>query len=115
MKIAGIVGVVLAGFVAAAPAWGQDAAASIASIVWIGYTPFYIMAGLNFPPNTPRPILDKLNREVNKALQLPDVKQRLDQLGLEIEGGTAEKSDVFIKSQATRLTELIKAGAVQVE
>ena len=94
---------------------GSGCRGEFASIVWIGYTPFYVMAGLNFPPKTPRPILDKLNREVNKALQLPDVKQRLDQLGLEIEGGTAEKFDAFIKSQAARLTELIKAGAVQVE
>jgi len=76
------------------------------AIVWFG---------MSAPAKTPRPILDKLNREVNKALQLPDVKQRLDQLGLEIEGGTAEKFDAFIKSQAARLTELIKAGAVQVE
>jgi len=52
---------------------------------------------------------------VNKALQLPDVRQRLDQLGLEVEGGTAEKFDAFIKSEAARLTSLIKAGAVQVE
>jgi tripartite-type tricarboxylate transporter receptor subunit TctC len=52
---------------------------------------------------------------VNKALALPDVKQRLDQLGLEIEGGTTEKFETFMKSQAARLTELIKAGAVQVE
>jgi len=76
------------------------------AIVWFG------MAA---PAKTPRPILDKLNREVNRALQLPDVRQRLDQLGLEVEGGTAEKFDAFIKSEAARLTSLIKAGAVQVE
>jgi len=76
------------------------------AIVWFG------MAA---PANTPRPIIDKLNREVNKALQLPDVRQRLDQIGLEVEGGTAEKFDAFIKSEAARLTSLIKAGAVQVE
>jgi len=76
------------------------------AIVWFG------MAA---PANTPRPIIDKLNREVNKALQLPDVRQRLDQLGLEVEGGTAEKFDAFIKSEAARLAGLIKAGAIQVE
>jgi len=76
------------------------------AIVWFG------MAA---PAKTPRPIIVRLNREVNKALQLPDVRQRLDQLGLEVEGGTAEKFDAFIKSEAARLTSLIKAGAVQVE
>jgi tripartite-type tricarboxylate transporter receptor subunit TctC len=76
------------------------------AIVWFG---------MSAPAKTPRPVLEKLNREVNRALSLPDVKQRLDQLGLEIEGGTAEKFDAFIKSQAARLAELIKVGAVNVE
>jgi tripartite-type tricarboxylate transporter receptor subunit TctC len=76
------------------------------AIVWFG---------MSAPAKTPRPILARLNREVNKALQLPDVRQRLDQLGLEIEGGTAEKFDAFIKSEAARLAGLIKAGALQVE
>jgi tripartite-type tricarboxylate transporter receptor subunit TctC len=76
------------------------------AIVWFG------MAA---PAKTPRAIVDKLNREVNKALQMADVRQRLDQLGLEVEGGTADKFDAFIKSEAARLTKLIKAGALQVE
>lgn len=76
------------------------------AIVWFG------MAA---PAKTPRAVVAKLNREVNKALEMPDVRQRLDQLGLEIEGGTAEKFDAFINSEAARLTALIKAGAVRVE
>jgi len=76
------------------------------AIVWFG------MAA---PARTPRAIVGKLNREVNKALGMADVRQRLDQLGLEVEGGTAEKFDAFIKSEADRLARLIKAGAVQVE
>jgi len=76
------------------------------AIVWFG---------MSAPAKTPRPIIDKLNREVNKALQMPDVRQRLDQLGLEVEGGSAEKFDAFIKSEAARLAQLIKAGALQVE
>lgn len=76
------------------------------AIVWFG------MAA---PAKTPRAIIGKLNREVNRALEMADVKSRLDQLGLEVEGGTVEKFDAFIKSEADRLTKLIKAGAVQVE
>src|SRR5512134_1643922 len=48
------------------------------AIVWFG------MAA---PARTPRAIINKLNGEVNRALGMADVKQRLDQLGLEIEGG----------------------------
>jgi tripartite-type tricarboxylate transporter receptor subunit TctC len=76
------------------------------AIVWFG---------MAVPAKTPRAIVAKLNRAVNKSLEMPDVRSRLDQLGLEVEGGTAEKFDAFIKSEAARLTQLIKAGAVQVE
>jgi tripartite-type tricarboxylate transporter receptor subunit TctC len=76
------------------------------AIVWFG---------MAVPAKTPRAIVGKLNRGVNQALAAPDVRQRLDQLGLEIEGGTVEKFDAFIKSEASRLSHLIKVGAVKVE
>lgn len=71
--------------------------------------------GMSAPAGTPRSIIDKLNREVNRALDLADVRQRLDQLGLVVVGGTSEKFDAFIKSEAGRLAKLIQIGAVQVE
>jgi tripartite-type tricarboxylate transporter receptor subunit TctC len=76
------------------------------AIVWFG------MAA---PAKTPRAIIHKLNRGVNDALAMPDVKRRLDQLGLEVEGGTAEKFAAFIRSESDRLTKLIKTGAVKVD
>jgi tripartite-type tricarboxylate transporter receptor subunit TctC len=88
------------------PTLEEEGIRNAEAIVWFG------MAA---PARTPRAILDKLNREVNRVLQLADAKQRLDQLGLEIEGGSAEKLGAFMKSEAARLTALIKAGAVQVE
>ncbi len=71
--------------------------------------------GMSVPAKTPRAIIDKLNREVNKALQLPDVRQRFARLGLEVEGGTAEKFDALINAEYKVLSALIRAGAVQVE
>jgi tripartite-type tricarboxylate transporter receptor subunit TctC len=71
--------------------------------------------GMSSPAKTPRAVVEKLNREVNKVLEMADVKARFDQLGLEVEGGTAEKFDAFIKSEADRISRLIKAGALQVE
>jgi tripartite-type tricarboxylate transporter receptor subunit TctC len=58
-------------------------------------------------------IVDKLNREVNRVLRLPEVRQRFDQLGLDVEGGTPEHFGKFIKSQADAMTALIRAGALQ--
>lgn len=95
----------------------QQVLPNVPSLVELGIknAEAYVWFGMSAPAKTPRPILDKLNREVNKALGMADVKQRLEQLGLVVTGGTPEKFDAFIKSEAARLTRLIKAGAVQVE
>lgn len=74
-----------------------------------------VWIGLVAPAKTPRPIIDKLNREANKILQLPDIRQRLTQLGLETEGGTPEEFIPVIQEEVDGLNRLIKIGAVQVE
>ncbi len=71
--------------------------------------------GMSAPAKTPRDIVAKLNAESNKVLLLPDVKKRLDELGLEVAGGTPEDFDKFIKREVERLNKLIKAGALKVE
>ena len=73
------------------------------AIVWFG------MAA---PARTPRAIIDKLNAECNRILQMPDVKRRLDELGLEVQGGTPEQFAAFVKKEAERLQKLIKDGAL---
>jgi len=73
------------------------------AIVWFG------MAA---PARTPRAIIDKLNAECNRILQMPDVKRRLDELGLEVQGGTPEQFAAFVKKEADRLHKLIKDGAL---
>jgi tripartite-type tricarboxylate transporter receptor subunit TctC len=76
------------------------------AIVWFG------MSG---PPGLPRAIVDKLNVEVNKTLGLADVKQRLDQLGLEVAGGKPEAFDAFVRKEAAKVSRLIKSGLIKVE
>ena len=73
------------------------------AIVWFG------MAA---PAKTPRAIIDKLNMESNRILKLADVKRRLDELGLEVEGGTPEKFAAFVRKETDRLQKLLKDGAL---
>lgn len=42
------------------------------------------------PANTPRPIIDRMNREISAALATPTVKQRLQDLGIDPRGSTPE-------------------------
>ena len=71
--------------------------------------------GLVTAARTPRAIIDVLNDAVNKALQVPDVRQRLEQAGLEIGGGPPERLGALMKAEAERISRLIRSGALRVE
>jgi tripartite-type tricarboxylate transporter receptor subunit TctC len=80
----------------------QDADA----IVWFG---------IAAPARTPRPIVDKLNREINRALTLPDVRQRLAELDLEPAPGTPDVFRAMVKAEATKVSRLIERGLLKTE
>ena len=71
--------------------------------------------GIAAPAKTPRAIIDRLNAESNRILRLPEVKRRLDELGLEVQGGTPEQFAAFVKKEAERIQKLIKSGALKPE
>jgi tripartite-type tricarboxylate transporter receptor subunit TctC len=85
------------------PTLAESGVSNAEAVVWFG---------VSVPAKTPRAIIDKLNGELNKTLAMPDVKQRLDQLGLVPEGGSPEDFGAFLKREAEKLQELIKAGRV---
>jgi tripartite-type tricarboxylate transporter receptor subunit TctC len=88
------------------PTFAESGFKDAESLVWFG------MAA---PKGTPRAIIDKLNREVNRILGMADVKARLDQLGLEVQGGTPEFMDNFVRGETAKLLKLIKAGFLKAE
>ena len=58
---------------------------------------FNFWVGMLAPAKTPREIINRLNAEITRAEQLPEVKQRLANLGAEPMPMTAEKFDAFIQ------------------
>jgi tripartite-type tricarboxylate transporter receptor subunit TctC len=66
------------------------------------------------PKGTPKPIVQRLNAEIVKALKQPDVRARLsDQLAMEIVGSTPEELHDFMAKEIPRWAELVKkSGAV---
>lgn len=53
--------------------------------------------GIFAPGGTPRPVVDRLNAEFNKALQVPKVQQFFRNSTLDVVGGTAEEFAQFLK------------------
>jgi tripartite-type tricarboxylate transporter receptor subunit TctC len=60
------------------------------------------------PAKMPRNVVDTLNREINRALQLPDVRERLTALGIEISGGTPEALAATIAADVQKWAKLVK-------
>jgi len=60
------------------------------------------------PAKTPQPVIDKLNAELNRALQLPDVKASLAADGAEPAGGTPQDLAKSIREGSQKWGKLIK-------
>lgn len=75
-------------------------------------TTWYGLAG---PGKLPAGIADKINRDVNTVLAMPDVQERLDTYGAEDGGGSREKFRQFIASEITKWAKVVKDGRVKVD
>jgi tripartite-type tricarboxylate transporter receptor subunit TctC len=67
------------------------------------------------PAKMPRPVVDALNREVNRALKLPDVRERLTALGTEIAGGTPEALGETVRREVERWTRVVRQSGLRFE
>ena len=68
--------------------------------------------GILVPAATPKEIVARLNAEINRAVQNPDLRQKLALGGSEPLGGTSEQYAAYIRSELQRWTKVVKdAGA----
>jgi tripartite-type tricarboxylate transporter receptor subunit TctC len=71
--------------------------------------------GILAPAGTPKDVVAKLNAEWNKALSLPDVKERINGAGIEIAGGTPAQYAAFIQSEMTKWAKVAKDAKIEPE
>ena len=71
--------------------------------------------GLVAPAGTPRPVIDRLNKELRAALASDEVKKQLALDGTEITQGSPEDYADFIDKDEKKWSELVKASGVEQE
>ena len=71
--------------------------------------------GLCAPRNTPRDIVDMLNKEVNAALADPRIKARLDDLGATPFAGSPSAFAAFIAAETEKWSKVIKFANIKPE
>ena len=68
--------------------------------------------GVLVPAKTPRPIINRLNREIVAVLNLPDVKKILFASGLDAAPSTPEQFGAYIRSEKDKWEKVIKAAGL---
>jgi tripartite-type tricarboxylate transporter receptor subunit TctC len=71
--------------------------------------------GILAPAGTPKEIVAKLNASINAALQMPDVRTKLEANGIEIQGGTPEHFGNVIKAEVEKWGRIIKAAGIKAD
>jgi tripartite-type tricarboxylate transporter receptor subunit TctC len=65
------------------------------------------------PPGLPAPIVSRLNAEMGKALNEPDIKQSFDANGYAVIGGTPDQFAALLKDGIKRYGDIIKAAGIE--
>ena len=71
--------------------------------------------GVVGPAGIPREIVAKLNTEINRILQLPDVRERFQAGGVDPVGGPAEKFGEHLKTEIAKWGRVVKATGARVD
>jgi tripartite-type tricarboxylate transporter receptor subunit TctC len=95
-----LIGVAAVDRIAAAPDWptlNESGMPGFTLVSWLG---------LMGPANTPRSIIDIINKAVNDALQEAPIKAKLEQIGYSVGGGGADQYAETIRDDIARIAAL---------
>ncbi len=76
---------------------------------------YNLWVGMFAPAGTPPDIVDKLAKDLAKVMQLPDVKERMANLGSESMPMTQPEFDKFIRDEIADAAKVIKAADIKVQ
>ena len=74
-----------------------------------------IWLGLMAPVGTPRAILERLNAEVNKVINAPEVKETWGKQGAMPMGMSVEQFDKFLRAEIVKWAGVVKATGMKVD
>src|SRR5262245_19430118 len=88
------------------PTFAESGQPSVDVIIWLG---------LFAPAGTPRPFVERLNAELNKVLQAPDVIEKMNAQGVMPAGGSVDEFAAFVRRDFESWGRIIKEAGVKAE
>ena len=90
---------------------------NLPTVAELGYPGFDVSTwyGLMAPAGTPVEIVTRLNREVERILTLPDVKEKLNSVGAEDGGGSPEQFGKFVRDEIAKYAKIVKEAGVKLD
>jgi tripartite-type tricarboxylate transporter receptor subunit TctC len=71
--------------------------------------------GIVAPPGTPKDIINKLNIEIVKILNTPEIRQRLIDGGSDVIGNSPDDADRFLKSEIKKWGVVVRSAKISAE
>jgi tripartite-type tricarboxylate transporter receptor subunit TctC len=90
---------------------------NIPSIAQSGYPGFEVLAwnGVMVPAATPKPIIARLNSEINAILKDPDIVTRMHRLGFDLVGGTPGEFGALVKGESEKWAPVIRKIGLKID
>ncbi|SIQ57718.1 tripartite tricarboxylate transporter substrate binding protein [Pseudacidovorax sp. RU35E] len=70
---------------------------------------------ISVPKNTPRAVIDRLNREINAVLASPELKEQFAANGVVPQGSTPEEMAVLVRSEAAKWKKVIETSGARID
>jgi len=67
------------------------------------------------PAKTPKEVVDRLNRDIVRILQLPAVRERLLSMSTVPVGNTSRQFEVFIRAERDKWAKVVKEAGIRIE
>jgi tripartite-type tricarboxylate transporter receptor subunit TctC len=64
---------------------------------------------------TPQPIVDLLEAQINRIMQLPDIKQRIDTMGWDATHTSSAEFAALMKSETEKWTKVIRETKIKID
>lgn len=75
----------------------------------------YEWQGIVVPAGTPAAVIERLNREINYVLELPEARERISGLGANVKGGTAAEFAKFIYKELRLWEKVVKQAKLRAD